>query len=182
MHLCTLPSCSFFPFIEQSSRRTSNSSLSAPQQGDTISPTSPLATGSGLHTPRSVPALSASTSRHRKSGSDSTLIPTINLRTKYSHFPSPIRFILAFALHLPILTQAALLASFAEIMLGASLWIAGQSGESLAVTALGYLVVFDGLGAISSVMMEGNARGVDRLWSIMQGRSSAENEVRYPFG
>ena len=67
-------------------------------------------------------------------------------------------------------------------MLGASLWIAGQSGESLAVTGLGYLVVFDGIGALSSVIIEGNARGTERLWGIVQGRRAADNGVRYAFG
>lgn len=33
--------------------------------------------------------------------------------------------------------------------LGASLWVSGQSGDSLAMTGLGYLVVFDALGVVS---------------------------------
>lgn len=69
-----------------------------------------------------------------------------------------------------------------EIALGASLWISGQSGESLAVTGLGYLVVFDGLAALSSVMVEGNARGTEKLWSIISGRRAGDNAVRFPYG
>lgn len=69
-----------------------------------------------------------------------------------------------------------------EIGLGASLWITGQSGESLAVTGLGYLVTFDGLAAISSVVIEGNARGTDKLWSIIIGKRASDNAVRFPFG
>lgn len=185
----------FFPFIDtanQSPRRTSASSLSPsqPRGNGQISPGG-VSSSSSLQvpdsatspsTPRSVPALSSSTSRHRHSSSDPSIIPSISLRSKYSHLPSPVRFLLAVVFHLPILTQISLLAACAEIGLGASLWIAGQSGESLAVTGLGYLVVFDGLAALSSIMVEGNARGTDRLWDVMQGRRAGDNGVRYPFG
>lgn len=72
--------------------------------------------------------------------------------------------------------------SCVEIALGASLWISGQSGESLAVTGLGYLVVFDGLAAISSILIEGNAHGTEKLWSIISGRRASDNAVRFPYG
>lgn len=184
----------FFPFIDTngshasapgsasgSPRRISSSSLSPSHAMNGAK--SPLSPSSTLSTPRSVPALSSSvSSRHRHSSSDPSLIPSISLRNKYSHLPSPVRFGVAVAFHLPILTQIALAASAAEIALGASLWITGQSGESLAVTGLGYLVVFDGMAALSSVLVEGNARGTERLWDIMQGRRAADNGVRYPFG
>ena len=183
-----------FPFIDTngshasapgsasgSPRRISSSSLSPSHAMNGAK--SPLSPSSTLSTPRSVPALSSSvSSRHRHSSSDPSLIPSISLRNKYSHLPSPVRFGVAVAFHLPILTQIALAASAAEIALGASLWITGQSGESLAVTGLGYLVVFDGMAALSSVLVEGNARGTERLWDIMQGRRAADNGVRYPFG
>ncbi|CAD6565477.1 MAG: hypothetical protein CYPHOPRED_005652 [Cyphobasidiales sp. Tagirdzhanova-0007] len=174
----------FFPFLDSSSRRASGPSLSPQKAFNGISPASsgPSSAKSYLDTPKSVPALSNSTSRHRHTSSDPSLIPNLSLRSRYSHFPGPLRLILAVALHLPLLTQIALLASFCEVMLGASLWIAGQSGESLAVTGLGYLVVFDGIGALSSVIIEGNARGTERLWGIVQGRRAADNGVRYAFG
>ena len=68
----------------------------------------------------------------------------------------------------------------AQIVLGASLWITGQSGESLSVTGLGYLVVFDGIGGLSGVLVEG-AKGVDRLWASMAG-TKGDAEIRLPFG
>ena len=182
----------FFPFIDttQSPRRTSNSSLSPnhPVHGKSgpVSPGSSTLqvpdSATSPSTPRSVPSLSSSTSRHRHTSSDPDIIPSMSLRTKYSHLPSPVRLILGIAFHLPLLTQISLLAACTEVGLGASLWIAGQSGESLAVTGLGYLVVFDGLAALSSIMVEGNARGTDRLWDVMQGRRAGDNGVRYPFG
>lgn len=184
----------FFPFIDttQSPRRTSNSSLS-PHQHRIGLPVSPGAGSSGSSlqvpdsatspsTPRPVPALSSSTSRHRHTSSDPSIIPSISLRSKYSHLPSPVRLLLAVVFHLPLLTQVSLVTAIAEIGLGASLWVARTTGESLAVTGLGYLVVFDGLAALSSIMVEGTARGTDRLWDVMQGRRAGDNGVRYPFG
>jgi len=79
----------------------------------------------------------------------------------------------------------ALVLSVFEIALGAMLWIYGQSGESLAVTGLGYLVVFDGMGALSSVVVEGNAKDIDILWELLGSSSasrSGDRQLRYPFG
>lgn len=132
------------------------------------------------NTPKSVPAPS---SRHRHTTSDPSLIPSISsLNSKYAHLPLPLRFSVGVLFHLPFFTQIVLLVSFIEIALGASLWISGQSGESLAVTGLGYLVTFDGLAAISSVLVEGNARGTEKLWSIISGRRASDNAVRWPYG
>lgn len=135
---------------------------------------------SNLNTPKSVPAPA---SRHRHTTSDPSLIPSISsLNSKYAHLPLPIRFSVGVLFHLPFFTQLVLLVSCLEIALGASLWISGQSGESLAVTGLGYLVTFDGLAAISSVIVEGNARGTEKLWSIISGRRASDNAVRWPYG
>ena len=119
---------------------------------------------------------------HRHTTSDTSLIPSLSIATKYSHLPKPVRVLFGFLFDLPFLSQAAICLAIAEISLGGSMWIAGQTGESLAVTGLGYLVVFDGMAALSSVLVEGNARGIQRLWQITQGRRSTENDVRYPFG
>lgn len=125
----------------------------------------------------------APASRHRHTASDPSLIPSItSLNSKYAHLPLPIRLFLGIAFHLPFFTQLVLTVACLEIALGASLWISGQSGESLAVTGLGYLVVFDGLAAISGVMIEGNVRGTDKLWSIISGRRAGDNAVRFPYG
>ena len=179
--------CSFFPFLDGSPRRTSGNSNLSPQSArhshsNGISPTStdntPLP--SNLSTPKSVPAPA---SRHRHTTSDPSLIPSIsNLNSKYAHLPFPIRFSVGVLFHIPFFTQLVLLVACLEIALGASLWISGQSGESLAVTGLGYLVVFDGLAALSSVMIEGNARGTEKLWSIISGRRAGDNAVRFPYG
>ena len=104
--------------------------------------------------------------------------------TTYGHLPWPVRLLLVVGFHLPFTTQLALVLAGVELALGAALWVTGQAGESLAVTGLGYLVVFDALGAFSAVMIEGRARGIDVVWDIL-GRGSArvsEQAVRYPFG
>jgi hypothetical protein len=182
---------SFFPFLDGSPRRTSGNSNLSPQharhQQQGLSPNTadnfPLSASQNM--PKSVPAISpvVNSSRHRHTLSDPSLIPSISaLNSKYAHLPFPIRFTLAMTFHLPFFTQIVLLVSTLEIALGASLWITGQSGESLAVTGLGYLVVFDGLAAISGVLIEGNARGTEKLWSVISGRRAGDNAVRFPFG
>lgn len=103
-----------------------------------------------------------------------------HLRSKYSHLPSPIRLLVYVALYLPFSTQLALALSVAQIALGASLWVTGQGAESLATTGLGYLVVFDGMGGLSSMVMEGG-KGMDQFWSLLGG-GKVDAGVRMPFG
>ncbi|ORY73821.1 cation efflux family-domain-containing protein [Leucosporidium creatinivorum] len=103
-----------------------------------------------------------------------------HLRSKYAHLPAPLRLFVFIALYLPLSTQLALALSVAQIVLGASLWVTGQSAESLATTGLGYLVVFDGMGGLSRVVMEGG-KGMDQLASLL-GSNKVDAGVRMPFG
>lgn len=112
--------------------------------------------------------------------STTTFLPAPSLRSKYSHLPAPIRLFVFSLLYLPLGTKLALALSAAQIVIGAMLWVQGQSGESLAVTGLGYLVVFDGMGGLSGVFVEGGA-GIDLLWSLLSG-SQQDQSVRMPFG
>ena len=117
-------------------------------------------------------------------GTTVTLPGAPALRSTYGHLPWAVRLLLVVGFHLPLTTQLALVLASVEMALGAALWVTGQAGESLAVTGLGYLVVFDALGAFSAVMIEGRARGIDVVWDIL-GRGSArvsEQAVRFPFG
>lgn len=115
-------------------------------------------------------------------GSNSNFLPapSFSPRAKYAHVPAPLRLVLFIALYLPLGTQLALALSVAQIVLGASLWIVGQSGESLSVTGLGYLVVFDGMGGLSGILVEGGP-GVDALWALWGG-VRLEKGIRMPFG
>lgn len=90
--------------------------------------------------------------------------------------------VLALAIrHLPFRSHLALTVSLAELSVGAALWIAGQNHESLATTGLGYLVVFDGLGCLSSVLLEGNAGA--RGWLEARTRLLRGGTViRMPYG
>lgn len=103
-----------------------------------------------------------------------------HLRSKYSHLPQPLRLFVYIALYLPLSTQLALALSVAQIAIGASLWVTGQGAESLATTGLGYLVVFDGMGGLSSMVMEGG-KGMDAFWSLL-GSGKVDAGVRMPFG
>ena len=106
----------------------------------------------------------------------------MSIRSQYGNLPTLVRLFLVIAFHLPFRTQLALILSVAEIALGAALWIYGQSGESLAVTGLGYLVVFDGLGSLSSVVIEGNVEGTDVLWDVISPAKTGNRQIRYPYG
>ena len=103
-----------------------------------------------------------------------------HLRSKYSHLPQPLRLFVYIILYLPLSTQLALALSVTQIVLGASLWVTGQGAESLATTGLGYLVVFDGMGGLSSMVMEGG-KGMDAFWSLLRS-SKVDAGVRMPFG
>ncbi|KAM0751358.1 hypothetical protein T439DRAFT_325505 [Meredithblackwellia eburnea MCA 4105] len=113
-------------------------------------------------------------------GSSFLPAPSHALRSKYAHLPYPVRLLVFSALYLPLRTQVALAISVGQIILGASLWVTGQAGESLSVTGLGYLVVFDGMGGLSNIFVEGGA-GIENLWSLM-GSTRAEKGLRMPFG
>lgn len=106
-------------------------------------------------------------------------VPTYSQNNKYSRLPSTLRFLLL-TLSLPFGTKAAITLSCAQIILGATLWIAGQNGESLSTTGLGYLVVFDGMGGLSRVFVEGSA-GIEVFWNSMSG-GKTDRSVRLPFG
>lgn len=131
-----------------------------------ISPVSPNSSTSGYSSKS--PSHSHATTR---------AVPTIS---PYTRLPSPIRFFLVALRHLPLVTKAGLTLSASQIILGASLWISGQNRESLSVTGLGYLIVFDGIGGLSSVLVEGG-NGVEELWELM-GSAVVEASVQLPFG
>lgn len=112
--------------------------------------------------------------------SGAAFLPAQSNRARYAHLPSALRFLVFVVLYLPLQTQLALALASAQVLLGATLWITGQSGESLAVTGLGYLVVFDGIGGLSRTFVEGGA-GVDHMWALW-GSPRLEKGVRLPFG
>lgn len=103
--------------------------------------------------------------------------------SKYAHLPRPIRLTLVLLFQLQFRVQAALVLSIAEIVMGSTLWIAGQAGESLATTGLGYLLVFDGFGALSSVIVEGSMGSVELLWEALSShKSKLDKSIRWPYG
>ncbi|KAL8287327.1 hypothetical protein RQP46_003779 [Phenoliferia psychrophenolica] len=108
-------------------------------------------------------------------------LPLPSSHSRFSGLPSPLRFLAFIAVYLPLQTKAALGLATIQIALGATLWISGQSRESLAVTGLGYLVVFDGLAGVSRVLVEG-AKGVENMWLMWAGGRVVDKGVRLPFG
>ncbi|SCV73910.1 BQ2448_6340 [Microbotryum intermedium] len=103
-----------------------------------------------------------------------------HLRHKHAGLPSPLRFFILSTFYLPASTRGQLLLAVGQVVLGASLWITGQAAEALSVTGLGYLIVFDGLGALSRIFVDG-ARGVEALLGAF-GSGIGNSSMRTPYG
>jgi hypothetical protein len=69
------------------------------------------------------------------------------------------------------MAQLALGLSLLEFFVGASLWVDGQAGGSVAITGLGYLVVYDAIGV-----------GIRVMGSIMRTGEGSQSSLRRPFG
>lgn len=105
--------------------------------------------------------------------------PTVTFRQRYGRLPLVLRLFFYTSLHIPLATRALLLLAVAQIVAGASLWVQGQAGESLASTGLGYLVVFDGIGAVSTVLLERDG-GLEALGQALGPQR--DDSVRRPYG
>ncbi|KAK4049868.1 hypothetical protein OIV83_003924 [Microbotryomycetes sp. JL201] len=75
---------------------------------------------------------------------------------------------------LPLRHRFAFVVAILQFIIGSSLWVSGQNRESLAVTSFGYFVVFDGLGGLGAVLIDGTS-GVPGMFNI-------EQSLRRPFG
>ncbi|CEQ43185.1 SPOSA6832_05083 [Sporobolomyces salmonicolor] len=105
--------------------------------------------------------------------------PSSSFHQRYGRLPRPVQLVAYAALYLPPASQVALIVAILQLVLGSSLWVQGQSGESLSVTGLGYLVVFDGLGTLSGVLLD-RGGGFERLSEMLGQR--AHSSLRKPFG
>lgn len=151
------PFCSFYESPLSASPDVSHASTP-------LSATAPkVASHLSLATPTSLPSGSSSSS----------------LRNKYGHLPVFIRLCLVLVFHIPLRAQLALCLASSELIIGALLWVYGQSGESLAVTGLGYLVVFDSLGAFSNILIE-QRQHVEGVYDVLS--SATTDHLRHPFG
>ncbi|GAA5856600.1 hypothetical protein JCM9279_002981 [Rhodotorula babjevae] len=104
---------------------------------------------------------------------------TSSFRTRTAHLPLPLRFLLFATTALPLPSRALLALALLQVALGATLWVQGQAAESLAVTGLGYLVVFDGVGALSSVLLEQEGALERTLGALGSGKNLT---IRRPYG
>lgn len=123
---------------------------------------------------------SPTTTRTSQKGIEDQLpAPTATFRQRYGRLPLVLRLFLYTSFHVPLGTRALLLLAAAQIVAGAALWVQGQAGESLASTGLGYLVVFDGIGAVSTVLLERDG-GLEAITQALG--SQRNNSVRRPYG
>ena len=91
------------------------------------------------------------------------------------------------AASVPSSARPMLLFGSLHFALGAALWVAGQAGDSLAVTGFGYLVVFDAFGVLSEVgsemAHESWRKELDQRYKggRSRGHTSIE-QIRRPYG
>jgi hypothetical protein len=121
-----------------------NSALPSPMTGNTSSSINPAV-------PKSVPI-----SRGSSLSTTPSLVTQISTisRAKYSHLPTFLAWSLAFTFHSSTSDKIKFSLFFSSLILGSALWIRGQSGESLSVTGLGYLIVFDSISALFTLLTE----------------------------
>jgi hypothetical protein len=79
---------------------------------------------------------------------------------------------------LPASYRPLLLLGALQFILGAALWMRGQSGDSLSLTGLGYLVVFDAFGMLNVVASEWLGEG----WKRRGEAKNAKERIRRPYG
>ncbi|GAA6064317.1 hypothetical protein JCM10212_006004 [Sporobolomyces blumeae] len=160
-----------FPFLDANGTAGSPSaSTTTPLPNGSPSKPSPLSPTASFSRPRQP---SAASSSHDQLPSESS-----SFREKYGHLPFAFRVVLFSIVRLSPRSQLALVLASVQLVLGSTLWVQGQAGESLSVTGLGYLVVFDGLGALSGVAL--SSQGIEK-WKSEMGRARDER-IRKPYG
>ncbi|GAA5907596.1 hypothetical protein JCM8208_000013 [Rhodotorula glutinis] len=130
------------------------------------------------------PGTASSPSSARPHTNDDAQLPSLSSsasRTRFAHLPFPLRFLLFASTSLPLPTRLVLALALAQVALGATLWVQGQAGESLAVTGLGYLVVFDGVAALSSALLEREG-ALEMTLAALGGSGNKDLSIRRPYG
>jgi len=84
--------------------------------------------------------------------------------------------------HASPLAQLKILVATLTAISGASLWLRGQQVDCLSLSGLGYLLVFDALGALHTLFVEPSpADRIDRVWDAL-GRKDGSSNIKLPFG
>ncbi|KAA1074451.1 hypothetical protein PGT21_005684 [Puccinia graminis f. sp. tritici] len=132
-------------------------------------------------TPKSALPKPVPTDPHSSSPSQS--LPTSAPKSyRHLHRTMFIRILLAILSHPSKLVQLKILVAASALAIGASLWLRGQQADCLSLAGLGYLLVFDALGAFHALFFHPSSDdGIDRLWEAL-GRKDGASSIRLPFG
>ncbi|GAK67390.1 uncharacterized protein PAN0_018d5617 [Moesziomyces antarcticus] len=85
--------------------------------------------------------------------------------------------------HIPQASRPLLLFGMSHFGLGAALWMAGQEVDSLSATGLGYLVVFDAMGILSSAMADWALEWEQHAADLRRRTGKADGTaIRRPYG
>ncbi|GAC94221.1 hypothetical protein PHSY_001792 [Pseudozyma hubeiensis SY62] len=85
--------------------------------------------------------------------------------------------------HIPQASRPLLLFGISHFGLGAGLWMAGQEADSLSATGLGYLVVFDAMGILSSAISDWALEWEQHASDLRRRRGKPEGAtMKRPYG
>ncbi|WAQ84336.1 hypothetical protein PtA15_4A789 [Puccinia triticina] len=109
-------------------------------------------------------------------------LPASSPRARHTHRPMLLRLLYTVLAMPSRLVQLRILVAALALATGATLWLRGQQTDCLSLAGLGYLLVFDALGAAHALLFDPRPDdGTDRLWDAL-GRKDAGASIRLPFG
>lgn len=109
-------------------------------------------------------------------------LPQITTSLRHAHRTMGLRLLIAILNHASPLAQLKILVAALTAASGASLWLRGQQVDCLSLSGLGYLLVFDALGALHTIFIEPRPSDcIDRVWDAL-GRKDGPSNIKLPFG
>ncbi|KAI7958556.1 hypothetical protein MJO29_006773 [Puccinia striiformis f. sp. tritici] len=166
---------------DSSATRVGDNSSSSPLLSPSWSfPRSPVTTTHSA-LPKPVP----NTLSHSQPATKALILPQTgtNKTGRLIHRNMFLRLLISLIIHPTKIGQLKILIGTIVAVLGATLWLRGQQVDCLSLSGLGYLVVFDAIGAIHQIFIEevGANDGIDRVWESL-GRKDSMSNIRLPFG
>ncbi|KAI9631239.1 hypothetical protein KEM48_013168 [Puccinia striiformis f. sp. tritici PST-130] len=166
---------------DSSATRVGDNSSSSPLLSPSWSfPRSPVTTTHSA-LPKPVP----NTLSHSQPATKALILPQTgtNKTGRLIHRNMFLRLLISLIIHPTKIGQLKILIGTIGAVLGATLWLRGQQVDCLSLSGLGYLVVFDAIGAIHQIFIEevGANDGIDRVWESL-GRKDSMSNIRLPFG
>ncbi|KAI9619455.1 hypothetical protein H4Q26_014217 [Puccinia striiformis f. sp. tritici PST-130] len=177
----------FFPFLSEKSVSTNptNTNHETSQNNRTEAGIPELTKQDSHYYPFSLTQPVPNTLSHSQPATKALILPQTgtNKTGRLIHRNMFLRLLISLIIHPTKIGQLKILIGTIVAVLGATLWLRGQQVDCLSLSGLGYLVVFDAIGAIHQIFIEevGANDGIDRVWESL-GRKDSMSNIRLPFG